>query len=283
MAVKTKSSVSRDNRTEEKRIKDEDRFTCLYNSSKDAIKWADLDGMLLDINDAFCKLTGYSKKELLAGKKYQDMTPKEYHDYEAKKVEKIIKTGKPEEYEKEYIRKDGSRIPILLTVFVVKRADGKTIGVAAIIKDITERKKVEQRLKQQTQEILELSTPVMQIWEGVVIAPLIGTLDSRRTLLFMERLLNTIVETNSQVALVDITGVPTIDTQTAQNLLETISAAQLLGAQVVLTGVRPAIAQTLVHLGIDLSDINTRSSLSAGLRVALDTIGDSTNQQSPNQ
>ena len=88
----------------------------------------------------------------------------------------------------------------------------------------------------------------------------------------MERLLNRIVETNSPVALVDITGVPIIDTQTAQHLIETISAVRLLGAQVVLTGVRPAIAQTLVHLGIDLSGIITRASLSAGLQVAFDLL-----------
>jgi rsbT co-antagonist protein RsbR len=106
----------------------------------------------------------------------------------------------------------------------------------------------------------------------VVVAPLIGSLDSNRTQQFMERLLNRIVETNSPVALVDITGVPTIDTQTAQHLIETISAVRLLGAQVVLTGVRPAIAQTLVHLGIDLSNIMTRASLSAGLQVALDIL-----------
>ena len=106
----------------------------------------------------------------------------------------------------------------------------------------------------------------MQVWQGVVVAPLIGSLDSQRTQQFMERLLNRIVETNSPMALVDIMGVPTIDTQTAQHLIETISAVRLLGAQVVLTGVRPAIAQTLVHLGIDLSDIT--HALFAGRRTA---------------
>ena len=140
-------------------------------------------------------------------------------------------------------------------------------------KEIAEGKKREGIIKQQSQEIFELSVPVMQVWQGVVVAPLIGTLDSKRTQQFMEQLLNTIVETNSSFALVDITGVPTIDTQTAQNLLETISAVKLLGAQVVLTGVQPGIAQTLVHLGIDLSAIDTRSLLSAGLQVALDTLG----------
>ena len=125
----------------------------------------------------------------------------------------------------------------------------------------------------QSREILEISTPVVQIWDGVVAAPLIGTFDSRRTQQLMEKLLTTIVETKSSVALVDITGVPAIDTMTAQYLVETISAVRLLGSQVVLTGVSPPIAQSLVHLGIELRDIITRSSLSAGLRVALDILG----------
>lgn len=130
----------------------------------------------------------------------------------------------------------------------------------------------EEVITRQAQEILEISTPVIQVWDGVVVAPLIGSLDSQRTQQFMERLLERIVETNSPVALVDITGVPTIDTQTARHLVETITAVRLLGAQVVLTGVRPAIAQTLVHLGIDLSGVSSRSSLSAGLRVAFDLL-----------
>ena len=105
--------------------------------------------------------------------------------------------------------------------------------------------------------------------EGIVLVPLIGTLDSQRAQQLMERLLNRVTESGSPVALVDITGVPTIDTQTAQHLVETIAAVRLLGADVVLTGVRPSIAQTLVHLGIDLSHVMTRSSLSAGLHMAL--------------
>lgn len=130
----------------------------------------------------------------------------------------------------------------------------------------------EDTIGQQAEELLEISTPVVQVWEGVVAAPLIGTLDSERTQRFMERLLETIVETNSPVALVDITGVPAIDTQTAQHLIDTVSAVRLLGSQVILTGVRPAIAQTLVHLGINLSDVTTRSSFEAGLRVALEKV-----------
>jgi rsbT co-antagonist protein RsbR len=102
--------------------------------------------------------------------------------------------------------------------------------------------------------------------------PLIGNLDSQRTQLFTERLLERIVETNSPMALVDIMGVPTIDTPTAQHLIETITAVRLLGAQVVLTGVRPIIAQTLVQLGVDLGGITTRSSMAGGLKVALESL-----------
>jgi rsbT co-antagonist protein RsbR len=127
-------------------------------------------------------------------------------------------------------------------------------------------------LQQRAQEILEVSTPVLQVWEGVVVAPFIGTLDTQRAQQFMERLLERVVETNSSVALLDVTGVPSVDTRTAQHLIETISAVRLMGAQAVLTGVRPAIAQTLAHLGINLADVVTRSSLAAGLRVALDIL-----------
>ncbi len=150
--------------------------------------------------------------------------------------------------------------------------DGRTVRYEMAI-DVTEVKKAEEKVQKLALEVMELSTPVIQIWDKVVVAPLIGMLDSQRAQQFMDRFLASIVETQAEVALLDITGVPTVDTQTGQYLIETISASRLLGTQVVLTGVRSAIAQTLVHLGIDLSGISTRASLSAGLRIALDMIG----------
>jgi len=176
------------------------------------------------------------------------------------------------DYPLEIRRQDGKGVPVLYNASVYRDEQGEVIGVFAAARDITEMKRAEERIRQQSREIMELSTPVMQVWQGVVAVPLIGSLDSQRTQQFMERLLERIVETNSPVALVDIMGVPTIDTQTAQHLIETITAVRLLGAQVVLTGVRPAIAQTLVHLGVDLSGTITRSSLAAGLVVALDML-----------
>jgi|GEM_PF-1902575 len=126
----------------------QERFTGIYKYSKDAISYVSLDGVFLDFNDSLLKLTGYSRKELIGNKKYQDITPKEYHEYEARIVERILTNGESFEYEKEYIRKNGTRVPVLLTVFIVKDINGKTAGLAAIIKDITERKKVENTLRE---------------------------------------------------------------------------------------------------------------------------------------
>lgn len=138
--------------------------------------------------------------------------------------------------------------------------------------EVLRQKRLEMELANKANEILELSTPIMSIWKGVVVAPLIGTLDSHRTHQFMERLLETIVETSSPVALIDITGVPYVDTQTAQHMIEAINAVRLLGSQAILTGVSPSIAQTLVHLGIEMTGISTRPSLASGLQVALNKL-----------
>ncbi|MEG9436307.1 STAS domain-containing protein [Edaphobacter sp. HDX4] len=133
----------------------------------------------------------------------------------------------------------------------------------------------EQTISRQQEEMLELSTPVVKLWDGIVALPLIGTLDSARTQVVMESLLTAIVETNSQVAIIDITGVPTVDTLVAQHLIKTITAARLMGAECFLSGIRPAIAQTIVHLGIDLADIQTKAKLSDAFSIALRILGKS--------
>jgi len=131
----------------------------------------------------------------------------------------------------------------------------------------------EQTIVRQQEEMLELSTPVVKLWDGVLALPLIGTLDSARTQVVMESLLTAIVETNSQVAIIDITGVPTVDTLVAQHLIKTITAARLMGADCYLSGIRPAIAQTIVHLGIDLNDVQTKAKLSDAFALALQRLG----------
>jgi rsbT co-antagonist protein RsbR len=127
----------------------------------------------------------------------------------------------------------------------------------------------EQLIIRQQEEMLELSTPVITLWQGVLALPMIGTLDSARTQVVMENLLQRIVETGAPLAIIDITGVPTVDTLTAQHLLKTVAAARLMGADCIISGIRPQIAQTIVHLGVDLGDVVTKSSLADAFAVAL--------------
>ena len=131
----------------------------------------------------------------------------------------------------------------------------------------------EEIIARQSQELLELSTPVVQLWTGVLALPLIGTLDSARTQVVMESLLQAIVETGSAIAIIDITGVPVVDTLVAQHLLKTVAAARLMGADCIISGIRPQIAQTIVHLGVDISDVMTKATLADAFTIALNRLG----------
>jgi rsbT co-antagonist protein RsbR len=131
----------------------------------------------------------------------------------------------------------------------------------------------EELITRQQQELLELSTPVVKLWDGILALPIIGTLDSSRTQVVMENLLEMVVSTNSKFAIIDITGVPTVDTLVAQHLLKTITAARLMGAECIISGVRPQIAQTIVHLGINLEDVLTKAKLSDAFALALQRSG----------
>jgi rsbT co-antagonist protein RsbR len=124
-------------------------------------------------------------------------------------------------------------------------------------------------ISQQQHELLELSTPVVELWDGILALPLIGTLDSARTQVVMESLLQAIVRTGAGLAIIDITGVPTVDTLVAQHLLKTVAAARLMGADCIISGIRPQIAQTIVHLGVDLSEVTTKATLADAFTIAL--------------
>jgi len=128
-------------------------------------------------------------------------------------------------------------------------------------------------IRRQQEELIELSTPVIKLWDGVLAVPMIGILDSNRTQVVMETLLQKIVETESGLAIIDITGVPTVDTLVAQHLLKTVTAIRLMGADCIISGIRPQIAQTIVHLGIDLKDITTKATLADALALALTRTG----------
>jgi rsbT co-antagonist protein RsbR len=133
----------------------------------------------------------------------------------------------------------------------------------------------EEFIHRQQREMLELSTPVVKLWEGILALPMIGTLDSSRTQVVMESLLQKVMETGAQIAILDITGVPTVDTLVAQHLLKTVTALRLMGAECIISGVRPQIAQTIVHLGVDLQGVTTKANLADALALALRRTGNS--------
>jgi rsbT co-antagonist protein RsbR len=146
--------------------------------------------------------------------------------------------------------------------------------------EVAERQKTEKELEdklslilKQRESILELSTPCIKVWDGVLVIPLIGALDTRRSQRLTEELLTSIGDTQSQIAIIDITGVPTVDSAVANHLLKTASSVRLMGAECVITGIRPEVAQTIIHLGIDLSNIETLSTLAEGLKWAFKQLG----------
>ncbi|WP_454727610.1 MULTISPECIES: STAS domain-containing protein [Cupriavidus] len=131
----------------------------------------------------------------------------------------------------------------------------------------------EEVIARQQRELMELSTPVVQLWDNILALPLIGTLDSARTQTVMESLLQKIVDSGASIAIIDITGVPTVDTLVAQHLLKTVAAARLMGADCIISGIRPQIAQTIVHLGVDLADVTTKATLADAFQIALKRTG----------
>jgi len=136
-------------------------------------------------------------------------------------------------------------------------------------------------IRRQQEEFMELPTPVVQLWDEVLALPLIGTLDSGRTQVVMENLLQRVVETGARIAIIDITGVPTVDTLVAQHLMKTVAATRLMGADCIISGIRPQIAQTIVHLGVNLNDIVTKATLADAFQVALQRLGASVSKATP--
>lgn len=279
-------------------------FRTVVESVTDLVWEVDNDGVYTYLNPRTWDLLGY-ESEALIGKTPFDLMPRD----EARRVAGLFDAAKPDEggfaeFESVRIHKDGHLLVLATSGAPFFDCEGKQAGWRGTDRDITHRKYAERQARahreelarhtadleaanlqlrkeisegqrreeiigRQTKELLEISTPVLQIAEGVVLSVLIGAIDSQRMHHFIEVLLERVAETNAEVALVDITGVPVVDTRTAHHLVEAVVAVRLLGAHVILTGVRPTIAQTVVHLGIDLSDIDTHSSLAEGLRLAL--------------
>jgi PAS domain S-box-containing protein len=235
----------------------------------------DLDHHYMMVNKTCANILGVDRKELI-GKDDSDFFPSEMSQIWTKRNKRVLQTGEVVEETDEYLL-DGRDMTFLSIAFPITNEEGEIYAIGGVAVDITEQKKIEQeRIEMQEQVIQaqrdalrELSAPLLPISDTVMVLPLVGTIDSRRAQQVMESLLEGVASYNAELAIVDITGVQVVDTQVANALIQAAQAVKLLGAQVVLTGIGPTMAQTLVHLGADLSSIVTKGSLQQGIGYAL--------------
>ncbi len=255
-------------------------FKTLAENSLDAIGMADLAGKTTYVNHAFCQLYGYDYE---SGEVIGLSTTNFMAEEELSRFAEIMPQAMREGWsgEGQAKRKDGSTFEVHLTFFALRDEAGNPISTAAFSRDLTERKRAEEEQVRLQQEIIEaqqralreLSTPIVPVLEGVLVLPLVGSIDSRRAQQVMEILLEAISRYQAEVVIIDITGVPVVDTGVANHLLQVTRAATLLGSECVLVGISPEVAQTIVSLGVDLSDIDTQANLQSGIEHALKKTG----------
>jgi rsbT co-antagonist protein RsbR len=248
-------------------------FEALAEYAPDGVSISDLNGTFFYANPAFQQMTGFGSEVI--GRTIFDIyveTPEQL----GAAAQQVVQTGFWKG-QLTYRRPDGSTFPGAVSVFLMRNQSGEPTGFGAVARDITVELRAEsERIALQTQVIeaqqaalRELSTPLIPLADGVVAMPLIGSIDSSRAQLVIETLLQGVAEQKAHTTIIDITGVPVVDTQVASALLRAAQAVKLLGAKVVLTGIRPEVAQTLVGLGLDLSGITTRGTLQSGVAEAL--------------
>jgi PAS domain S-box-containing protein len=229
----------------------------------------DPDGLVRSWNPGAERLKQYTAGEVLGHHLSMFYTEEDRNsDLAARELAAAAREGRFET-EGWRVRKDGSRFWASVILAPIVDSSGAVQGFVKVARDLTERREQEQLVARQRDEILELSTPVIQVWDKVLVLPVIGTLDSLRASRLTESLLERISLEQAEVVILDVSGVPAIDTEVAQHLLKTVEAARLMGTVSVLSGVRPETAQAMVHLGIDLGNLRSRTTLKEALQLAL--------------
>src|SRR5205809_1477460 len=228
----------------------------------------DPEGIIRSWNPGAQRLKQYTADEVIGHHVSMFYTPDDIHTGLAE--QELASAEREGRFETEgwRIRKDGSRIWANVIISPIRDLAGDLVGFVKVTRDLTERREQERLLQRQRDEILELSTPVIQVWDKVLVLPIIGTLDSFRASRLTEGLLERIAQEQAEVAILGVSGVPAIDTDVAQHLLKTVEAARLMGTASILSGVRPETAQAIVHLGIDLGGLRSRSCLREALQLA---------------
>jgi anti-anti-sigma factor len=250
----------------------------VLNTIPQSICWKDRESVYLGCNRQFAQDVGLADPAAIVGKTDNDLPSAEFADHYRADDRAVMDSGVPKlNFEEPQPRADGTQSWLRTSKVPLRDRSGAVVGILVMYEDITARKREEQEHSRLTEELIraqaatlaELSTPLIPISDTTVVMPLIGTIDARRAQQVIEGLLSGIATTRTEVAILDITGVPVVDTQVANALLQAAQAVKLLGARVVLTGIRPEVAQTLVGLGVDLSGIVTRSTLQSGIDFAL--------------
>ncbi len=235
------------------------------------------EGKIVRFNKEAENLFGYKAEEVI-GQLIEKLIPERFAEQHPAKRQEYMTDPKTRKmgvgldlFAK---RRDGSEFPVEVGISPAKI--GNETYVVAVVVDITEKVELEVAQRRQTEKIqalyeefMEVSSPLLSVWEGVTVLPLIGTLDSRRTQEAMEKTLTNIAQNQVRVLIIDITGVITVDTQVADHLIQMATAVRLMGGEVILTGISPEVARTVVHLGVDLSILQTRSTLAQGLILAI--------------
>lgn len=238
----------------------------------------DTQGIVLTWNQGAQNVTGYPADEAIGQHISIFYTEDDRQNGVVEKELRIAEQLGRYEFEGWRVRKGGERFWASIVLSPIHDSTGKVTGFVKVARDLSERRAQEEQLRRQRDEILELSTPVILVWDKVLVLPLIGTLDSNRAQLMTETLLQRISKDNAEVVILDITGVPMIDTQVAQHLIKTVESASLMGSVSILCGVRPETAQAIIHLGIKLENLrscrNLRDALQLAIRILRERTGD---------